>query len=114
MADSDLLIGVGYMFLRFRHARSLKDKRQVTRSVIQKLRNLGFSAVESDYADDAKKGTIGFAFVGTGVSGVKKRWMKLFVCLWVIFEVLRSSRDILDFDADKEFVDAGLDILPRE
>lgn len=98
----NLLIGVGYASLRFRQSRSLKDKRHIMRSITQKLRNLGFSAAECDYADNPKQGSIGFSFVGTRSSGVKKALDEASRLFVGDFEVLRTCSDIVDFSTDLE------------
>ena len=55
-----------------RESRTLKDKRQVVRSVLERIRS-GFnvSAAEVDTHDDVKVATLGFAAVGFETSAVQ-------------------------------------------
>lgn len=97
---SGLIIGVGLVSLRIRSARSLKDRRQVMRSIIQKLRNQGFSATESDDATNSKLGSIGFAYVSPKAPDVERaleKAMRLFVG---DFEVVSTSRDVFDYSGE--------------
>lgn len=59
--------------LLLRQSQSLKDKRQVVRSVIERLRN-GFhvSAAEVDCRDDHKSIVLGVAAVGEEVEAVQR------------------------------------------
>jgi uncharacterized protein YlxP (DUF503 family) len=58
--------------LYLRESRTLKDKRQVVRSVLDRLRNqFNVSAAEVGSLDDVKVIELGFAVVGTEVAAVK-------------------------------------------
>ncbi|MFM8313314.1 MAG: DUF503 family protein, partial [Deltaproteobacteria bacterium] len=56
-----VIIGAGIVSIWIRQARSLKDRRQITQSLVQKLRNDGFSAAEIDRGDNYKRAMIGFS-----------------------------------------------------
>jgi hypothetical protein len=67
-----MVIGTLTATLRVRESRSLKDKRQVARSIIERLRGQ-FSVAISEVAshDDVKLITLGIAAVGHEVGAVK-------------------------------------------
>lgn len=70
--------------LLLRQSRSLKDKRQVVRSILDRIRNsYNVAAAEVDSLDDAKAIALGFAAVGPEAAGVKR-------VLQQIAEALRS------------------------
>jgi uncharacterized protein YlxP (DUF503 family) len=59
------VIGSLTVRLLIREARSLKDKRQVVRSILERLRGqFNISAAEIDTLDDHRQATLGFAAVG--------------------------------------------------
>ena len=97
-----LMVGVGHVSLLFRHARSLKDKRQILKSITQKLRNQGFSVTESGFSDEPKRGSLGFSYVANNPTSTGKAMddaMKLFVG---DFEVLETKRDVFDYSGEGE------------
>ncbi|QEL14544.1 DUF503 domain-containing protein [Limnoglobus roseus] len=58
--------------LLLRASRTLKDKRQVVRSILDRLRNsFNVAAAEVDTLDDVKVVTLGIAAVGPEHAGVK-------------------------------------------
>jgi uncharacterized protein len=83
--------------LLLRQSRTLKDKRQVVRSMIDRLRN-GFhvSVAEVDAQDDCKQVVLGIALVGESAYPVRTTLEK-------IVEALRSH-------PVAEFVDHEIDI----
>jgi uncharacterized protein len=92
-----LLVGVGNVDVHFRHARSLKDKRQSLKSIEQRLRNLGFSVVESGPPDNPKRGSVGFSYVGRTHAHVDQKLEEAFRLFIGDGEVLRTERDIFDY-----------------
>lgn len=61
-----------------RGARTLKDKRQVVRSVLDRMRGaFNVSAAEVDTHDDVKVATLGFAAVGFEVAAVQGALQKI-------------------------------------
>lgn len=67
-----MVIGTLRVTLRLRESRSLKDKRQVVRSIQDRLRNQFHVAVsEVDSHDDVQLITFGIAAVGHEVKAVK-------------------------------------------
>jgi uncharacterized protein YlxP (DUF503 family) len=67
-----MVIGSLTVRLLIRESRTLKDKRQVVRSILDRMRS-GFnvSASEVDTHDDVKVATLGFAAVGFETAAVK-------------------------------------------
>jgi uncharacterized protein YlxP (DUF503 family) len=67
-----MVIGSLTVRLLVRESRTLKDKRQVVRSILDRMRS-GFnvSAGEVDTHDDVKVATLGFAAVGFEPAAVK-------------------------------------------
>jgi uncharacterized protein YlxP (DUF503 family) len=60
-----MYVGTLHARLLLRESRSLKDKRQVARSILDKLRNsFNVSAMEVDHLDDPRQLVIGVAAVG--------------------------------------------------
>ncbi|MBY0456970.1 MAG: DUF503 domain-containing protein [Gemmataceae bacterium] len=67
-----MVIGSLTVRLYVRESRTLKDKRQVVRSVLDKLRAaFNVSAAEVDTHDDVKLVTLGFAAVGFETAAVQ-------------------------------------------
>lgn len=67
-----MIIGSLQVRLLIRESRSLKDKRQVVRSVVDRLRNqFHVAATEVDTRDDHRVFTLGVAAVGEEVSAVR-------------------------------------------
>jgi uncharacterized protein YlxP (DUF503 family) len=93
----ELKIGVGQVSLRLRYAQSLKDKRKVMQSLVQKLRNLGFSVTETGYADSPKQGSLGFAFAGHSAGQVDHALDEMQRLLVGDFEVLDVNKEIVDY-----------------
>lgn len=93
----DLKIGVGQVSLRMRHAQSLKDKRKVVQSLVQKLRNLGFSVTQSGHDDNPKQGSIGFAYAGSTHAQVNQALDEMERLLIGDFDVLEVNREVVDY-----------------
>jgi len=92
-----MVVGSLKVRLLVRGARSLKDKRQVVRSILDRLRNeFGVSAAEVDALDEYRSAVLGFALVGREVKPVRDT-------LQVIAEALRRH-------PVAEFVDCELDV----
>jgi len=83
--------------LLVREARSLKDKRQVVRSIIDRLRNeYNVSIAEVDHLDNYRQVTLGIAMVGWDGKHVRDSLQK-------IAEALRRH-------PIAEFVDSTMDV----
>jgi uncharacterized protein YlxP (DUF503 family) len=93
----ELLVGVGVIRLRLRHAQSLKDKRRVTQGLIQKLRNLGASVTECGEPENSKLAAIGLSFAGSSARQVHDRFEEIGRLLLGEFEVLEFHRDVVDY-----------------
>jgi len=67
-----MVIGCVTIRLLIRESRTLKDKRQVVRSILARLRvEFNVSAAEVDSLEDVKVATLGFATVGFEVPAVQ-------------------------------------------
>lgn len=96
-------MGLGSVHLRFRHSRSLKEKRQAMRAAVQKLRNQGFSVCEGGKPDDVKFGEIGFSYAGSRASAVEKMLEQCKQQLMAEYEVLRLRTELVEFSGEEEF-----------
>jgi uncharacterized protein len=67
-----MIVGTLEVRLLVRESRTLKDKRQVVRSILDRMRG-GFnvSAAEVDTHDDVKVATLGFAAVGFETAAIQ-------------------------------------------
>jgi hypothetical protein len=64
MANSYMIIGILSLELTIAQANSLKDKRQVIKSLLEHIRNkFNVSAAEVDFLDTWRKSGLGFAVV---------------------------------------------------
>jgi len=67
-----MVIGSLSVRLLIRESRTLKDKRQVVRSILDRVRaGFNVSAAETDTHDDGKVATLGFAAVGFETAAVQ-------------------------------------------
>lgn len=98
-------MGLGSVHLRFRHSRSLKEKRQGIRGAVQKLRNHGFSVCEGGSPDDPKFGELGFSYAGSRASAVEQALEQAKQGLLGEFEVVRIKTDLVEFSGEDEFPD---------
>jgi len=99
---SELQVGVAQVSLLMRHAQSLKEKRRVVHSLVQKLKNQGFAASPIGYEEEPKRAIIGFSCVGERASHLEQRIddaLRLFVG---DYEVLDSQRRVFDFSGEEE------------
>ena len=102
MSEARLIIGVGQITLLIRHSRSLKDKRQVLKSAITKLRNEGFSVVECGFQEDNRKAVVGFTYAGKDVRHVEELLDDAFRHFELGAEVMDTQRDVFDYSEMKE------------
>jgi hypothetical protein len=87
--------------LRFPHAHSLKDRRQVVSSLIEGARRrFGVSAAEVGHQESWQRATIGFAVVASTASGAEKVLDDLDRFVWsrVELDVLDATRSWLELD----------------
>jgi hypothetical protein len=67
-----MTVGTLEVRLLVRESRSLKDKRQVARSILDRLRSqFGVAATETDHLDDHRQLTLGFAAIGPEAGPVR-------------------------------------------
>lgn len=97
-----LFIGAGFVSLFVRHARSLKDKRQITQSLMQKLKNEGFSATEMGFGDNHKRAMIGFVICSHSVGAAAEQLEKAKRIFIGDFEVVHAKKEILELDTGFE------------
>jgi len=91
-----MIVGTLRVRLLLRESRSLKDKRQVVRSVKDRLRNaFNVSAAEVEAQDNRQLAVLGFAMVGTEAHPLK-------IALGRIVEALRGHpvAELLDYELD--------------
>ncbi len=96
-----LTIGVAAVALNLRHARNLKDKRQILNGLKQKLRNAGFSVSEFDVSEHPQRAGVGYSYIAANPAQVEtalKEAESLFIGDW---EVVRGETDLLEFDFEK-------------
>ncbi|HUO83958.1 MAG TPA: DUF503 domain-containing protein [Thermoanaerobaculia bacterium] len=67
-----MVVGVGIYELRIAHARSLKDKRMVVRSLRDQVRNLGVSCSEVALQDLHQRARLAAAVVGSDQAAVER------------------------------------------
>ncbi|MFL5341922.1 MAG: DUF503 domain-containing protein [Gemmataceae bacterium] len=73
-----MIVGSLTVRLLIREARSLKDKRQVVRSILDRLRNeFNVSAAEVDALDEYRAAVLGFAIVGREAKPVRDALQKI-------------------------------------
>ena len=97
-----IIIGSGVVSLWMRHARSLKDRRQVTQGLIQRLKNEGFSATEVDTGENFKRAMIGFCFCSgksETVTNQMERVKRIFIG---DFEIVHAKTDINELETGFE------------
>ena len=92
-----MVIGSLRVRLLVREARSLKDKRQVVKSVLDRLRGqFNVAAAEVDTRDDHRVVTLGVAAVGDEVAAVNG--------------VLRTIQDVLRKHPIAEYLDGDVSV----
>ena len=107
MSVEKVILGSGVVSLWMRHARSLKDRRQVTQGLIQRLKNEGFSATELDMGDNFKRAMIAFC-ICSGKSEVVtdhlERAKRIFIG---DFEIVHAKTEISEMETEFElpFID---------
>ena len=111
-------VGAGLIELHVHGSRSLKQKRGVVKSIIQRLRNrFNISVAEVDGQDTWQRAVLGLALVGGDAQGVRRRLgiAVEFVESLHLAEVRNSELEILDIaraDFNEEAADD--DPLPWE
>lgn len=93
-------IGIVHVSLLLRHARSLKDKRQVVASLTQRLKNQGFSVAETGFVDEPKRANLGFSYVGSSLGQVNRALEEALRLFQGDFEVLDTQKTVLDFSGE--------------
>lgn len=106
---SDFFVGAGKIDLIFRHARSLKDKRNTMQSLVQKLKNRGFSVVECGDPEHIKSGVIGFSISARSATWAQAELDKIDSLLVGEFQVVSFEKDVFDYsdteDEDQRFLE---------
>lgn len=93
----ELVIGVGQVTLYIRHARTLKDKRQIVKSFQTRLRNQGFSVTEYSDSENAKVGSLGFTYAGSDVTTVENLMDDALRSFIGDFEVASREREVFAY-----------------
>lgn len=100
--DYRLIIGVAHVTLYFRYAKSLKDKRRILSSLVERLRKQGFSVTECAYQDNPKRGSIGFSFVGRDQGFVDRALDEAMQLFHGDLSVSATDRDVFDYSFLRE------------
>ncbi len=111
---TEFVVGVGRLTLHLRHAQSLKDKKRVLQSLVQKLRNEGFSVTEAGYGEEVKRGSIGYVYAGGSASYVKQKLEetnRLFIGDYLVVE---NQHDIVDYGGEDAFDENPFKFLADE
>jgi len=93
-----MVVGIGFITLRLRACRSLKEKRKALKSVIARVRNnFNASVAEVGHQDSHKNSTIGFSMVGNDKSLINSKADKVFnmVCELGFPEVVDTELEII-------------------
>lgn len=106
--NEKLFVGIARVSLFFRQSRNLKDKRGGLQSLKQKLRNEGWSVVEVGHQNDFKRAFLGFSYVASSAHALNQAFDKAASFLIGNFEVVRKSREVLEFEGDPLFDDSNL------
>lgn len=93
-----MMIGTGVASLWIRHARSLKDKRQITQSLMQKLKNEGFSTAELDLGENHKRAMIGFCLCSGSAAVVAQQLDKAKRIFIGDFEVVDAKTEVIEVE----------------
>jgi len=97
-----LFVGVSQVTIYLRHAQSLKDRRSVVSSIIQKLRKEGFSVTDCGDGNDPKRGRVGFSYAGHDYEHVKKQLDDAKTLFFGDYYVVSDDQDIFDYTTMKE------------
>ncbi|HHU76131.1 MAG TPA: DUF503 domain-containing protein [Firmicutes bacterium] len=77
-----MLVGLGKMDLLIAEGHSLKEKRQVTKSIIQRLqKRFNISVAETGYQDMHRRAEIGFALVSNETVYLDKKMQEIMAFL---------------------------------
>jgi len=97
-----MTVGIGIVSLVIRHARSLKDRRQTVQSLIQRLKNSGFSASEINDGENYKRATIGFSICSGGAGFVEAEIEKAKRIFIGDFEIAHAKTEMIEIDSGFE------------
>lgn len=78
-SESDMVVGLGVITFRLHDCRSLKGKRKIVKSIINRLRNnFNVSVAEIGSNDVYQRAVIGFALVGNNRMVINSKIDKVF------------------------------------
>jgi uncharacterized protein YlxP (DUF503 family) len=78
-SESDMVVGLGIITFRLHDCRSLKGKRKIVKSIINRLRNnFNVSVAEVGSNDVYQRAVIGFALVGNNRMVINSKIDKIF------------------------------------
>ena len=92
-----LIVGVGQVSIHMRHARGLKEKRNVLKSLKQRLKNRGFSVSETGFHDDPKTGSLGFSYCGNDHAQVEAQLDEALGLFFGDYELTSKDKDVFDY-----------------
>jgi len=77
-----VFVGLGTLEVTIPDSHSLKDKRQVVRSILDRIRSrFNVSACEADHLDDWQRATLAFACVANDKEFVHESLMRIAQCV---------------------------------
>ncbi len=96
----EFIVGVAQLSLRIRHARTLKDRRQVIQAAIQRLRNQGFSVTDCGPSDNPKLANLGMSYAGSEAPQVERALETVLPLFANECEILSARREVFDYSGD--------------
>jgi|GEM_PF-1558833 len=100
-----LVIGVGQVVLNLRFAETLKDRRKVVQSLIQKLKNEGYSATDVGPDNQPKSAILGFSMAGPSRPWVDSQMEKAKQIFQGDFEILEAQTDVFEYEGPDDIED---------
>jgi uncharacterized protein YlxP (DUF503 family) len=97
-----IIIGAGVVSIWIRHSKSLKDRRQITQSLVQKLKNEGFSASEVSRGENFKRAMVAFSICSGGAGFVTEQLEKAKRFFMGDFEVVHAKTEMMEMDTGFE------------
>ncbi len=97
-----IFVGSGYVALFIRGAKTLKDRRSVIQSAVQKLKNEGFSVAEMDFGEDPQRTAVAFTFVGKSFAFVENKFDEALRVFNGPYYIVSKKKEIFQWEMDEE------------
>jgi len=94
----EISVLIARVSLRIRHATSLKDRRKVVQSLVQKFKNYGFSVTETGTTENAKQASLGLAYVSKETFNAHIAVDEMKKILMGDFEILNLEHEIVTYE----------------